>query len=77
VSVANDASLSSETSRNWIAGAQVQMGSSRCSDPATRVRLIAWQKVSAPELDALVWLTGDDLSRTEVLVFKAPLSSKD
>jgi hypothetical protein len=41
------------------------------------VRLIAWQKVSAPELDALVWLTGDDLSRTEVLLFKTAPGSED
>ncbi|HIG87456.1 MAG TPA: hypothetical protein EYQ25_10470 [Planctomycetes bacterium] len=75
--VANDASLSSETRRNWIAGAQVQRGDSAYSDPAARVRLIAWQKVNAPELDALVWLAGDDLSRTEVLVFKAAPSSED
>jgi len=75
--VANDASLSSETSRNWIAGAQVQRGGSTCDDPAARVRLIAWQKVSAPELDALVWLTGEDLSRTEVLLFEAAQGSED
>jgi serine/threonine protein kinase len=70
LAAALDTNVSLETCREWMAGAQVQLGSGLLSDEGARVRVIAWHQVSAPELDALIWLTGDDPVRAEVIRFE-------
>ena len=70
LAVALDTSISVKTRREWMAGVQVQLGSGLLSDEGARVRVIAWQQVSAPELDALIWVTGDDPVRAEVIHFE-------
>ena len=70
LAAALDSNVSVETWREWVAGAQVQFGSGLMSDEGARVRVIAWQQVSAPGLDALIWVTGDDPVRAEVIHFE-------
>ena len=70
LAAALDSNVSVETWREWVAGAQVQLGSGLLSDEDARVRVIAWHQVSAPELDALIWVTGDDPVRAEVIHFE-------
>jgi serine/threonine protein kinase len=70
LAVALDTSISVETRREWMAGVQVQLGSGLLSDEGARVRVIAWQQVSAPGLDALIWVTGNDPVRAEVIHFE-------
>ncbi|MDE0905476.1 MAG: hypothetical protein OSB42_12690, partial [Planctomycetota bacterium] len=69
LAVALDTSVPLETRREWMAGAEVQLGTGLLNDEGARVRVIAWQQVSAPELDALIWLTGDDPVGAEVIHF--------
>ena len=70
LAVALDTSISVETRREWMAGVQVQLGSGLLRDEGARARVIAWQQVSAPGLGALIWATGNDPVRAEVLRFE-------